>query len=248
MKLNTDGTGTSTIISDGEGGNATLSLNWNFDDSSGLMHFKETAIIEKSVPDWRWCLKSGQLKMKETVHWKSMQGSWAGYIEGYSESRGACAPGELFLEQPILNSGELILPDISTTSDHPTLNPVPPDLAGYVKDQKREVEVNRVVEVKGRRIKIWVWDNGTIDGDVLSLFLNGKMLLHQHRATRQKYEMLVTLEKPVNYLILHAITLGSISPNTVAVSIDDGSGEKIIMVSSTLKSSGAIMIREFKVE
>jgi hypothetical protein len=80
------------------------------------------------------------------------------------------------------------------------------------------------------------------------LFLNGKMLLNKYRATRRKYEIPVTLEKPVNYLILHAINLGNITPNTVAVSVDDGRGEQIIMVSSTLKSSGAIMIREFRID
>jgi hypothetical protein len=118
----------------------------------------------------------------------------------------------------------------------------------YLTNQGRKVQAERVLEVRRKQVKIRVWDNGTVDGDVLSLFVNGELLLKNYRVTRNKYELFVTLDKPVNYLILHAINLGSISPNTVAVSVDDGTGEQVVIVSSNLDTSGAVMIREFTVK
>ncbi len=53
------------------------------------------------------------------------------------------------------------------------------------------------------------------------------------------------LRKENNLLILHAEDLGAIIPNTVAVSIYDGSKEEIIILSSNLNVSGAILIRQF---
>jgi hypothetical protein len=235
MELAEDGTGTSTIISDSEGGNANHDLVWSFDETDNAFHFKESKVRERSVEGWCWCIKSGTLALKEDdVRW-SLSGNWQGFIEGHTASEGDCAPGFLYLEKPRPE------PVAEAPSAAPGYQP-------YEQNEGREVKVERVLEVKNRKVKIRVWDSGTVDGDVLSLFLNGELLLKNYRVTRNKYSIPVTLEKPVNYIILHAINTGSISPNTVAVSVDDGTTEQIVIVSSNLKTSGAIMMREFRVE
>ena len=235
MNFLEDGTGTSQIISDGEGGNASHELVWSYDEEGHTLHFQESKIKERSVDGWRWCLKSGTLALKEDdVRW-SLSGDWEGFIEGHTAGEGDCAPGFLYLETP----RPIIAADASATV---------PDYSPYEQHEGREVQVERVLEVKSRKVKIRVWDNGIVDGDVLSLFLNGELLLKNYRVTRNKYSIPVTLEQPVNYIILHAINTGSISPNTVAVSVDDGTTEQIVIVSSNLKTSGAVMMREFRVD
>ena len=88
----------------------------------------------------------------------------------------------------------------------------------------------------------------TVDGDIVTVFLNGELLFEKYRVTKHKYAKVVKLKPDDNYLILHAEDLGDISPNTVAVSIDDGVKEQIIILSSNLSESGAIMIKQFKIE
>ncbi len=232
MDLKEDGTGVSKIYSDGEGGNATHRLNWTWDEPSGALRFEETGIEEKSVADWRWCIKSARLPLKKEANRLSLSGDWQGFIEGFTGETGTCASGDLYLEKPLFKKEEL------------TQAPV---YQQYVKQNGRTVQVQRLMEVQKKTVKIRVWDNGTVDGDILTLFLNGKIIVKNYRVTRQKHETIVTLDQPVNYLILHAINLGSISPNTVAVSVDDGVLEQVVIVSSNLKESGAIMMREFKV-
>ena len=246
MELEAGGTGVSRIISDGEGGNATHRLRWNFDQTSGRLNFEETAITEESVPSWRWCIKSGNLFFKKEKYRRSLSGNWEGYIEGFTAKTGACAPGKLYVEMPLFEPEEMTEP--SSKEGRPASAVTKPTgVLTYEKKQGRAVEVERVLEVKSKTIRIRVWDNGTVDGDVCSLFLNGEMILKNYRVTRSKHETIVKLEKPTNFIILHAINLGSITPNTIAVSVDDGVEEQVVIVSSNLKTSGAVMIREFTV-
>ena len=248
MRFHADGTGTSLINSDSEGGSATHQFNWSFDEQDSLLRFSETSILEETLPEWRWCMKSGPLRLKKEKHRLSLAGPWSGFIEGYTPDSGPCASGELYVEQPVFSQEDLA-PAKVVTKGAPAVAapPVPAGVADYESTQGRKAEVGQVLEVKNKTIRIRVWDNGTVDGDVCTLFLNGKIILEKYRVVRSKHETIVKLDKPMNYLILHAISLGNIHPNTVAVSVDDGVKEQVVIVSSNLKSSGAIMIREFTV-
>ncbi len=243
MKFEPDGTGTSEITSDGEGGNAKHRLRWTFDEAKQRLDFEETEIMEESVPSWRWCMKSGSLFYQKEKNRRSLTGDWQGYIEGTDPKTGACAPGKLFVEQPIFDQNETMAKPGETAT-----KPEPAEVKEYMAKTKRPVDVERVLEVKNKTVRIRVWDNGTVDGDVLSLFLNGDLIIKNYRVTRQKYETIVKLDKPTNFIILHALNVGSISPNTVAVSVDDGFQEQVVIISSNLKNSGAIMIKEFTVK
>ncbi|MBK8563199.1 MAG: hypothetical protein IPN76_07570 [Saprospiraceae bacterium] len=246
MKFNEDGMGTSHITSDGEGGNAVHRFSWSYDAASQQLDFQEIEILEESVPSWRWCMKSGKLHFKKERHRLSLTGDWHGFIEGFDEKSGGCAPGKLYVEQPILAESEPTNPN--ETNDPIIAKHDPPQIKAYETKTKREADVERVLEVRSKTIRIRVWDNGTVDGDVLSLFLNGEQIVKNYRVTRQKHETIVKLDKPTNFIILHAINLGSISPNTVAVSVDDGFEEQVVIISSNLDKSGAIMIKEFTVK
>jgi hypothetical protein len=148
----------------------------------------------------------------------------------------------LYVEQPIFDQDETV------AKPGEPAKPAQVELKAYETKTKRDVDVERVLEVKSKTVRIRVWDNGTVDGDVLSLFLNGDQILKNYRVTRQKHETIVKLDKPTNFIILHALNVGTISPNTVAVSVDDGVQEQVVIISSNLDKSGAIMIREFTVK
>lgn len=232
LTFSENGQGTSYIVSEGNGGAANHSLSWILDEDFNTLEFEESAVIKKTAPEWPWCIKSGNLKLTETNNSHILGGKWSGYIEGFTPETGSCASGTLMIEQPkIKTKKELQVPEFQD----------------YVKNEGRKVEVGRILEVQNSKLKIKVWDNGIVDGDILSLFLNGKQLLKDFRVTKRKYTVNIQLEKKNNFLILHAEDLGKIMPNTVAVSVDDGVEEQIIILSSNLRESGAVMIRHFSV-
>jgi hypothetical protein len=229
MDLQADGTGTSHIVSEGAGGEATHELFW--EQNGDRLYFRESEVNDRTDDKWKWCLKSGELRKSHTADGYEMTGDWEGYMEHKSPATGACAPGTLFLAKPIL------------TLDNRTKIAVPTD--AYTNLTQRRVKVDRVIRVQSDNIRLKVWDNGIVDGDILTLFLNGERILNEYRVSKRRWSIPVSILHGENLLILHADDLGDISPNTVAVAIDDGVQEQIIILSSNLRESGAILIQPF---
>lgn len=233
VDIDEGGEGTSYIVSEDNGGSAYIKLNWDYDPEEERLMIKETAVREKTDEKWPWCIKSAKLNLKAAKDRHMLEGDWLGYIEGHTQKSGACAPGKMLLER--------IIPSPEIKEEEKKMLP-------YEQNAKRKVKVERVVEVSSPNIRIKVWDNGIVDGDIVTIFLNGKQLLENHRVNKRKFGMNVQLNESTNFLILHAEDLGDITPNTVAVSIDDGQREQVIILSSNLRESGAVMIKEFKVD
>lgn len=116
------------------------------------------------------------------------------------------------------------------------------------------VHMRKPHEINGRRVKLQekinvadtlimaeVWDKGTVDGDRISLYLNGVEILHDYTVGRIKKEIPLHLVPGKNFLVMHALNLGRIPPNTAAIELNDGEGKpKLIILNSDLKKSGAV--------
>lgn len=106
--------------------------------------------------------------------------------------------------------------------------------------QGRSVESQGTYYVSKKQVTLYVWDSGTIDGDIISLLVNGKVVLANYTLTGSKKPISVTLDySGYNYILLFAHNEGSISPNTAALSIDDGKGEQDLILSADLQKNGA---------
>lgn len=234
MDLAEGARGQSYIVSEGNGGNARHALSWSLNEESGLLKFEESDVIEKTDAKWKWCIKSGELQFKKEDERYVLAGEWGGFLEGFGSSRkGRCASGTVYLEKPILTE------KVKTAEKK---------ITPYEAESRRKVKVQRILQVHNENLRIKVWDNGVVDGDIVTLFLNGERLLHNYRVTKHKRGILVKLKEEYNFLILHAESIGDITPNTVAVSVDDGVKEQVIILSSNLRESGAVLVRQFKVE
>ena len=233
MVLDETKSGKSYIVSEDNGGSAFHNLEWTFMElgEDRYFQFVESEVAERTDEKWKWCIKSGELQLRREAHQYVLEGSWKGYIEGFDMESGPCASGTVYLEKPILT--QKIKQEAAKEFDP------------YQHESKRSVKVSRVIEVQNATIRVRVWDNGTVDGDVVTLFLNGDQLLENYRVSKRKWSKPIKLNQENNFLILHAEDLGDISPNTVAVSIDDGVEDHIIILSSNLRESGAILIKQF---
>lgn len=126
------------------------------------------------------------------------------------------------------------------------------DKADIVRDEKgaptflneREILKTKTVTVRADSITIKVWDNGKeVDGDSISLNLNGEWILKDYRLQRKQLIMRIPLERRTdNFLILYALNLGTAPPNTAAVIVYDGKQQKILRLVSDMNTCGAINI------
>lgn len=107
--------------------------------------------------------------------------------------------------------------------------------------QTRKIEVQKTESVSEKRIQISVWDNEQIDGDKISLSLNGKWIIRNHELTKDKYVINIELlENQINQLVFVAENLGEIPPNTTALNINYKGYSKTHIMRSNMEKSGSI--------
>jgi hypothetical protein len=107
----------------------------------------------------------------------------------------------------------------------------------------RPVKVEGTVSVSSKNVTFYVWDSEVIDGDRISLIVNGNTILSDYTLTGSKHSVSYKLDnRGYNYVMLYAHNVGSIPPNTAALSIDDGDEEQMLVLSADLSTNGAYSI------
>jgi hypothetical protein len=106
----------------------------------------------------------------------------------------------------------------------------------------RPVIVGKSILAFNPDITISLWDAEAIDGDTVSLILNGEYILRNQALTADKIDVKAKLQQGKNYLVLYAHNQGKYPPNTAAIIVDDGERKNQIELKSNLKSNGAIEI------
>jgi hypothetical protein len=111
--------------------------------------------------------------------------------------------------------------------------------------EKRSTDLIKTIEIDNSTFKIDLYDNGDIDGDSISVFYNGKLLLSHKRLSDKPITL--TLDAPVGKemeLTMYADNLGIIPPNTALMVITDGDKRYEVRIASDLKKSGTIRFRQ----
>jgi hypothetical protein len=107
---------------------------------------------------------------------------------------------------------------------------------------KRRVLSSKEWTVKNENITLQVWDNNKQDSDVISLKFNDEWILTKFLLKKEKYTIHLSLKQKENRLLLFAENLGTIPPNTAAISIDDDQYIRTFMLNSDMSKSEAIKI------
>ena len=107
--------------------------------------------------------------------------------------------------------------------------------------ERKTVVVDEFVTTH-RFLTIHYWDHMKEDGDTVSFLLDHRYLV-QHEALRKKRKSISIELAPGTYLFqLFAENLGSIPPNTAAISFSGGKQKQLFILSSDLKETQAIRI------
>lgn len=105
----------------------------------------------------------------------------------------------------------------------------------------RNVHYSDSLSVQDDSVTIYVWDKGTVDGDVVSLYLNGEILIQNLQLTAEKTILRLKLNRGQNELILYVEDEGRIKPCTVAVLVVAGEQRKLLSLVSSYNSSAGIL-------
>jgi WD40 repeat protein len=146
--------------------------------------------------------------------------------------------------------GQIILWEINKEETPPPPPPVVEQKPEPLTEiQGRNIESRLTLDLSNPDVTVKVWDNSKIDGDVVTLYLNGEIILEQHSLVRSKKNMNFTVEdNSTNVLILFADDLGKAPPATVALLITDGINTKTLTLRSDLEQSEAITLKYYPQE
>ena len=127
--------------------------------------------------------------------------------------------------------------------------PPPPDIKTNVLKIPEQMVKRRNIDeghitVNTRTIILDVYDNGIVDGDTVSIFFNGKLLLSHERLSEKAIEIKIELDEKttINELILFAENLGSIPPNTALVVVHAGEKRYELFSKASLEENAMLII------
>lgn len=118
----------------------------------------------------------------------------------------------------------------------------PPELLVLRDFEGRKTERSKSIKVKSKNITIFIRDNADIDGDTISLSLNGNFILSNYGLGRKPLKIKVPLDYGTNLLTAYAHNEGTVSPNTAECIIRSGWKKHPLILSSSMKRNEAIEI------
>jgi hypothetical protein len=111
---------------------------------------------------------------------------------------------------------------------------------GFDKRGKREAGL---VETISDSLTLSFFDNGVIDGDSISVYANGQLIISSAKLTATAIRKTIAVSREPIEILLVAENLGTIPPNTGLVVIRDGEQRYQLNFTADLQTNAAIIIR-----
>ena len=114
--------------------------------------------------------------------------------------------------------------------------------------QERKMIAPQIVTFKSDSLELSLYDNGEIDGDTVSVLLNGTILLARQGLKASAIKKTIYIQRgddDVN-LVLYAENLGKYPPNTGLLVVHDGDDVYQLRFSADLQQNAAVVFRRKK--
>jgi ribosomal protein S16 len=150
------------------------------------------------------------------------------------------APKTKEAEQPIVKKEENIkdmpssIPDLKKDE---TVNQKPSAF------EPRRKDIIKTIPITQPTFKVDFYDNGVVDGDSITVFYNGKILLSHKMLTTNAISLTLSLDENIkeNIITMYADNLGTIPPNTALMIVTDGDKRYEVHISSDTEKSGSVI-------
>ena len=140
---------------------------------------------------------------------------------------------------------ETIRSSVPTTPEIQNQNIVVAPAKGF---QSRRKDIIKTIQIEQPTFHLDFYDNGEIDGDSITVFYNGKIVLSHQRLSDKPISLTLTLDKntPENIVTMYADNLGTIPPNTALMVVTDGGKRYEVRIESDTEKSGSVVFEPSK--
>jgi len=103
----------------------------------------------------------------------------------------------------------------------------------------------QVITVKNPLVQVFLYDNGEIDGDTITVFLNNKLALSKRRLSTTPLTLTLEMDdqNEIQELTMVAENLGKIPPNTALMIVESGSQRFRVQLTSTEQKNAVVRFR-----
>lgn len=107
----------------------------------------------------------------------------------------------------------------------------------------RAKNILKRIDLKQQNFKVDLYDDGDIDGDIVSVYYNGKVVLSNKKLTDKPITLNLTADndKTENELLIYAENEGDIPPNTALMVVSDGNTRTEVRITSDAKKNGVVL-------
>jgi hypothetical protein len=121
-----------------------------------------------------------------------------------------------------------------------TIDPSSPVLKGF---ENRKKNVLKTISISQPTFHLSFYDNGEVDGDSITVFYNGKVVLANKKLSDKPISLTLTLDENVkeNTITMYADNLGAIPPNTALMIVTDGTKRYEVRIESDTEKSGSVV-------
>jgi hypothetical protein len=206
-----------------------MSFTGRYNPTTHRLVLIESQVLETAIPgDCEACIKTYDLNYSKKDGEEELNGDWKGV---YSARRLVCPPGQIRLKR-------------ATQSDFPVDIEQSDTLIALQKTLHLLPRVDSLVKtvtLHSPDVKIELYDDGIIDGDSVTVFINNKLLLyHQMLTDRPLTIHFNAFPNAVYELVMYADNLGTIPPNTALLMVTSGSEKYEAFMSSSEQTSATI--------
>ncbi len=126
--------------------------------------------------------------------------------------------------------------------DKPKTTPV---LNVPVTTRSRENALVQTFTVSSEEIQVRLYDNGEVDGDTISVYLDGKAVISNKGLSTAPISLTLKMDEdqPEHVLIMVAENLGRIPPNTSVMMVYDGDKRYQVSITSTEQKNAMVRFR-----
>jgi len=153
-------------------------------------------------------------------------------------------------EKEKIETGEKnIASRVEPIKDSPVIKSIDPSPGLRSIKESRTSKLIQTIETTADSIKLILYDNGEIDGDTVTVFDNGKLIIDRLALSLKPYEVSIAINKKdsLHNIELMANNLGSIPPNTAYMLILAGKERYELHLSSDFSVNAQVNIK-FKTE
>ncbi len=179
------------------------------------IEFEETTVLRNKTKGNTFCMIHATVFVKPNNYRDVLRGDFIGYLKDKNEK---CGDGKIYL---LSESGQHIIEEKKEIEKIQL--PISVTKIDTLNSNSNE-ENKKILNWKNNKIELEIWDDKSIDGDEVSVFVNEKEVLKNYVTAKEKKQLSFSFPEKAKKCVVKIVSIseGKTPPNTSRCTLKDG--------------------------